>query len=256
MFLFQIIEMKFLNISCILGDLLWSAWELIILKSRLITIKKQFGSEKLIKTQILKIILLIIALGLVGCSPATSNLTEPMFNPTNAPINTPEEIITTPIISETSSYQDSKNCTYVVDGQTITLVDGYAEQEITPESASKRITRYFGNEINIDLNSDGLMDSVLLLQQESGGSGLFYYVVAAIQTKAGCSGTNAILLGDRIAPQSTNVDTSDSTQFIVNYADRKSDEPMSSSPTEGISRVFKLENGVLVEVSVSSTATP
>ncbi len=225
--------------------------------TRLITSKKFIGNkEKMTKTKLSKIILLIITIGLVGCSPTTSIIPEPTIMPTNTPTIVPVKILTPLANEETTSYLDSKNCTFDVDGQTILLVDGYAENENTPQSASKLVTRYFGNEINIDLNLDGLMDSALLLQQENGGSGLFYYVVAAIQTKDGCSGTNAIFLGDRIAPQSTNVYMSEPTQFIVNYADRKPDEPMTSSPTEGISRVFNLENGLLVEVLVSSTTTP
>ena len=68
-------------------------------------------------------------------------------------------------------------------------------------SASKIVTRTFGNEATDDLNGDGKPDAALLLTQESGASGTFFYVVAALQTENGPVGTNAIFLGDRIAPQ-------------------------------------------------------
>jgi len=141
-----------------------------------------------------------------------------------------------------------ENGTYLIDGQSITLVDGVAESEAAPGSASKQITRYFGNAVEVDLNADGMMDSVFLLQQENGGSGVFYYVAAAIKTADGYTGTNAIFLGDRIAPQSTNVNPNDLSQIVVNYADRNPGEPMSASPSLGVSKTFKFENGSLVEV--------
>ncbi len=144
-----------------------------------------------------------------------------------------------------------QNATYLIEGQPITLVDGIAEIEVAPGSASKQVTRYFGNAVDIDLNSDGLIDSAFLLQQDTGGSGTFYYVAAAINTEDGYSGTDAIFIGDRIAPQSTNADPNNLSQFIVNYAERNADEPMSAQPTIGVSKTFKLENGSLVEVPAS-----
>jgi hypothetical protein len=100
------------------------------------------------------------------------------------------------------------------------------------------------------------LDAAFLLQQSNGGSGVFYYVVAAIKTENGYLGTNAMFIGDRIAPQSTNIDPNNSSQFIVNYADRNANEPMSSIPTIGVSKTFKFENGSLVEVPAPPTQTP
>ena len=62
---------------------------------------------------------------------------------------------------------------------------------------------YFGNEAAGDLNGDGVSDVALLITYDGGGSGTFYYAVAALKTDTGYQGTNAILLGDRIAPQTT-----------------------------------------------------
>jgi hypothetical protein len=176
--------------------------------------------------------------------------------PAGAPIALPTKISTQVPSPKTTSDVDLKNGTYLIDGQSITLVNGVAETESAPGSASKQVTSFFGNEVKIDLNADGLSDSAFLLQQENGGSGTFYYVVTAIKTTDGYVGTNAIFLGDRIAPQSTNIDPNNPSQFIVNYADRKAGEAMSSQPTVGISKTFKLENGSLVEVIASPTQTP
>jgi len=162
----------------------------------------------------------------------------------------PAEISTQATGGNTIPEENLKNGTYYIDGQSITLVNGIAEIEMAPGSASKQVTRFFGNEVEIDLNADGLMDSAFLLQQENGGSGTFYYVAAALKTKNGYLGTNAIFIGDRIAPQSVNIDPGNPSRFIVNFADRNDKEPISSPPTMNVSKTFKLENGSLIEVAL------
>jgi heat shock protein HslJ len=151
--------------------------------------------------------------------------------------------------------KDPKNSTYVIDGEPITLIDGVAEKVIGPGSDLNQITRYFGNSVDVDLDGDGAMDKAFLLVQESGGSGTFYFVVAALNTSDGYVGTNAILIGDRIAPQTTMVDPGSPLQFIVNYVGRRADEPMSAKPSRGVSKAFKLEGDVLIELA-SPTRTP
>jgi hypothetical protein len=68
--------------------------------------------------------------------------------------------------------------------------------------------------------------------------------VATLQTESGYQGTNAIFLGDRIAPQSTVIEDG---KIIVNYADRKPDEPFTIQPTVGVSKTAWVVNGVLFD---------
>ncbi len=151
--------------------------------------------------------------------------------------------------------KDPQNATYLIDGETITLVDGVSEVEEAPGSAMKQVTRFFGNAVEIDLNGDGALDSAFLLEQESSGSGIFYFVVAALNSPDGYMGTNAIFIGDRIAPQNLMIAPDNPAQFIVNYADREADEPMSAQPSVGVSRWFKLQDDTLVEITLP-TPTP
>ncbi len=133
-------------------------------------------------------------------------------------------------IQEQTAVRDYKNTEYVIGGERVMLVDGVAE--VSGEDAvGKTTTRYFGNELLKDLNDDGREDAVFLLTQDGGGSGTFFYVVAALNTEAGYVGSEAILLGDRIAPQTT--ESGPGKQIIVNYADRAPDEPMSTPPSVG-----------------------
>lgn len=140
--------------------------------------------------------------------------------------------------------KDFKNISYEIEGQSIVLTNGKSEIETAPGSVSKIITQYFGNEVKGDFDTNNTEDVSFLLTQKGGGSGTFYYVVVALKTPNGYTGTNAVFLGDRIAPQTTEFRD---RQIIVNYADRKKSEPMSAEPSVGISRYFKIENNKLIE---------
>lgn len=126
---------------------------------------------------------------------------------------------------------DYKNTEYSIGGKRTLLIDGVSEEVVAPDSATKTYTRYFGNDLFKDLNDDGREDVVFLLTQDNGGSGTFFYVVAALNTEAGYVGSEAVLLGDRIAPQT--IESGPGKQIIVNYVDRAPDEPMSAQPSLG-----------------------
>lgn len=102
----------------------------------------------------------------------------------------------------------------------------------------------FSDPIYKDLDGDGDDDAVLMFTQSPGGSGTFFYVAAAINHDGSFQGTNAIFLGDRIAPQNINFL---GITIIVNYADRRPEEPMTTKPSQGISKYLIIENGLLQE---------
>jgi hypothetical protein len=137
---------------------------------------------------------------------------------------------------------DYKNISYVINGQRITLTDGVSEILAAPDSAAKIVTRYFGNELKTDLDGDEREDVVFLLTQQMGGSGTFFYAVAALNTERGYIGSDGYLLGDRIAPQTTVVSQNPRHKYVivVNYADRAPGEPMTTSPSVGKSAYLKL----------------
>lgn len=138
---------------------------------------------------------------------------------------------------------DYKNAAYSIDGQLVQLMDGSAEMETVPDSALKTITRYFGNDLVTDLNDDGRDDVVFLLTQETGGSGTFYYAVAALNTFDGYVGSDGYLLGDRIAPQTIEESSNPRHKnvIVVNYADRAPGESMTARPSVGESVYLKLD---------------
>ena len=141
---------------------------------------------------------------------------------------------------------DGKNSTFTIDGNSVTLVNGISQVPAAPGSASMVTTRYFGNEATGDLNGDGLPDIAFLVTQDSGGSGLFYYAVAAVQTPSGYKTTNAFLVGDRIAPQSSYI-PANSQELQVNYAERNLGEPMTAQPSVGATLLLKVTPAGVLE---------
>ena len=179
---------------------------------------------------------------MLGCSSPSANPAPEATAPANPTSESPEDASPTPNLAP----EGHKDASYEIEGTSIKLADGFSEVEQVPGSASKLITRYFGNEATGDLSGDGTPDVAFVLAQNPGGSGTFYYVVVAVLTSSGYQGTNAMFLGDRITPQTTEIRNG---RLIVNYADRKPDESMVAPPTVSVSKQFEIANGKLVEVS-------
>jgi hypothetical protein len=139
---------------------------------------------------------------------------------------------------------DPLNATYSIEGQSVTLADGKAEMVAAPGSATKVVTTIFGQPVSGDLNGDGVVDAAVMLVQDPGGSGTFYYVATAINNNNVAQGSNAILLGDRIAPQNITIK---SNKIVANYADRKPGDPMTAPPSVGVTKYFIYDRGDLKE---------
>ena len=140
---------------------------------------------------------------------------------------------------------DPLNAIYDIDGMSVTLVNGSATQEIAPDSASMLRVETFGEPTRGDLDFDGDDDAAVTLVVNSGGTGTFYYVAAALYAGTRTEGTNAILLGDRIAPQTLEIRNG---VIVANYADRAPGDPFAVPPSVGVSRYLVLRDGALIDL--------
>lgn len=142
-----------------------------------------------------------------------------------------------------NNIQSPKDATYIIEGKSITLKNGFSSVLVDTNSSLKITTQYFGNEVLHDFDGDGSLDTVFILTQNTGGSGTFYYVVAALNTSFGYVGSHGILLGDRIAPQTTEMSQNPNTPdvVVINYADRKKGEGFTVAPSVGKSLWIKLD---------------
>lgn len=122
--------------------------------------------------------------------------------------------------------------------QIFTLADGVATKDV---SGSTETVRVVGDPVTGDASGDGEPDTALLLADDPGGSGTFYYAVLAIEDGGSWRATNALPLGDRIKPE--RIQYADG-QFVYHFLERKPDEPMTAPPT--------VENSVPVRLDPAS----
>jgi hypothetical protein len=149
---------------------------------------------------------------------------------------------------------DPLNATYLIDGSPITLTNGKAEQASAPGSSETTVTRIFGTPVLGDMNGDGVNDAAVIITEDGGGSGTFYYAAVTLGgTSNGTAGTNAILLGDRISPDTMQIANGILT---VNYADRKPGDPMSTMPSVGVSKYLVIAGKTLYDAPIDIYPLP
>lgn len=147
------------------------------------------------------------------------------------PSATPNDVATDPL-----------NATYWIDGSAVRLIDGRAETAAAPGSVTKVRTHVSGQPVYGDMNGDGKKEAALLLVHDPGGSGTFYYAAAALNFRNRYHGTNGVLLGDRIIPSDIRIHNG---VLVIQYADRRPEEPMSAEATVVKSAALILEDNRL-----------
>lgn len=151
-------------------------------------------------------------------------------------------IIVLVIVNSNRGIPDERNCSFIIDDQRITLVDGRSDLEITEGSASRQVTDFIINYGGFDLNGDSRKDSIVFLRQRSGGSGTFYYIAAALGTGDGYRGSEAVFIGDRVEPLDIDYDG----EFVlVSWMDRLEGESYSVKPSVEAFARFRFEDGEL-----------
>lgn len=131
-------------------------------------------------------------------------------------------------LNDASDASSPANASYRLDNGWVTLVDGLAEAPAAPGSSAKIRTRIWGEPTVADLNGDGLDDAVVILTQETGGSGTFFYVAAAVASPRGFSGRAGLFVGDRIAPNTVAVRDG---KVTVSYMTRGQGQSFAEKPT-------------------------
>lgn len=121
------------------------------------------------------------------------------------------------------------NIAYNVDGNTYNLVNGKAELAIENSSAKNTLS-IFGEPVYGDLDKDGDDDAAILLVYNTGGSGTFYYASLVINNDGKYLATNTMLLGDRIAPQTVEIQDG---HALYNIMQRNITDPMTTPPSIG-----------------------
>ncbi|MES2931398.1 MAG: hypothetical protein V4682_01725 [Patescibacteria group bacterium] len=139
--------------------------------------------------------------------------------------------------------QDFKEVTFTISGEPVSLKDGVAQARTNLGGDALTTITYFGNEIAHDVDGDGIEDMVFLITQETKAGNEYFYLAAALKRDDGYVGSQAVLIGDRIKPQST--DKGEGRSVIVNYVEAA--RPETGRSLHLLLDVDTLEFGELVQ---------
>lgn len=142
---------------------------------------------------------------------------------------------------------DPLNANFPIEGEPVTLRQGVSTVPSAPGSASSVVTRALGPIALGDFTNDNRDDIAFVVTQERGGSGLFYYVVAALNSGRSYKTTGGFLLGDRIALRALTIPPR-SGLIQVRYAEHAPGEPLAATPTAEVVVTLKVTpDGVLAK---------
>jgi heat shock protein HslJ len=148
--------------------------------------------------------------------------------------------------------QALKNAAYRgIYAEAVQLTDGKYEGEPFVEGGASRPTVTFTDAYAWgDLNSDGVDDAVVVLVENSGGTGNFRYLAAVLNENGSPENVATQLLGDRVQVQSVTVVGAEITVKAVAHGP---DDPM-CCPTQEVTLVYGYDGEQLVKVSEETAA--
>jgi len=146
-------------------------------------------------------------------------------------------------VTSSVSPPDPSNATFKIERDTVALVNGRAERDAAPGSATKVTTTLADPRVSGDVDGDGRPDTVVVLIYQPGGSGTFFYVAALLNLTGGVTTTPAVLLGDRIKVTGVRLD---GRTIVIDVLDRTTGQPLSESPSVASTKRFVVDRGALV----------
>ena len=167
-----------------------------------------------------------------------------VFAPTDEAVVSPEkasEAVTPAALADTLG-----NLSYngILPNQPVTLTNGYARYD--DGSSAQPFVRLIDHLIaRGDLNGDGVEDAVVLLEDDTSGTGRFVYAAAVLDALGNPTPTEAVLIGDRIQVKSLAIEGSEVVADLV--AQGPGDAACCAS--WNVRKVFALEDGRLTERS-------
>ena len=130
---------------------------------------------------------------------------------------------------------------------TVRLVGGEFLHRYAESAATVRRVSLSGFVARGELDGNPGEDAAVILIDEPGGSGTFYYLAALVRREEGWESVTAVLLGDRIRIESLSIDSED-TEVSVTLLTRAEGVAMAAEPTVSQTRHYRAVAGSLVQV--------
>ncbi len=144
----------------------------------------------------------------------------------------------------TLSPDAAQGATFTIEGKAVQLTDGRSAVSI-PDSSSKQVTEIVGDSVSGTLRDERGSGLALVLRQQTGGTGTFYYLAALLPHGGAVAATDTVFLGDRI--EINGLELKDGI-VTVDYMDRAPGDAMSEAPSEKKRAAFMIEGDRLIPV--------
>lgn len=142
------------------------------------------------------------------------------------------------------------NTTWLIEGEKKPLLEGtfsespFDDPEEFPGSAIMETT-VLSNIAQSDLDRDGREDAAGLLAFNAGGTGVFVYLGAVLNTAEGEKPVEAVLLGDRVKIESFEIEKG---TIKVEYFIHGPEQAMAEVPNQAVGKQFIISGSKLKEV--------
>ena len=140
-----------------------------------------------------------------------------------------------------------ENAVYRLDRDTIRLTGGEYRQRYDEGSATIRVVLLSDFVAHGDLYGDGTEDAAVILIDDPGGSGTFYWLAALSRREGGYDNVATEFLGDRIRIESLRIDSAE-REIVVELLTRPEGVAMAEAPTVPERRRYVIAGGSLVAV--------
>ena len=126
----------------------------------------------------------------------------------------------------------------------VKLTDGTYEGEPFVEGGSSRESVHFVDSLTRfgDLNGDGINDAIVILLENSGGSGVFIYMAVVLSQDEKAINVATKSLSDRTQIESISIN---SKEIVLTLLTHGPDDPM-CCPSQKEIKKYELEDGVLI----------
>jgi len=133
---------------------------------------------------------------------------------------------------------DIENTAYIMEGKLVDFENGSADFTV---GETQIVSKIFSQKVVEDINNDGHKDAIVMLTQNDSEADSFYLALA-LGFQGGFHGSNSVLLGKDIAPQTEEYREG---IIIVNYANKSENQDEASA---AVSRYFSWEEDSLKEM--------
>jgi hypothetical protein len=189
----------------------------------------------------------VVAIVLIGFLVWSAQSKDETKAPVASPVFPAEiNLDTEPKATEPSTTDpiDVKNETYTIDDRSIALTAGVNQTAGIGTTTVSTKTTLLNDPAFTDIDRDGKSDAVVILRDETGGSGMFYYAAVVLSNNGTTKVSNSVFLGDRVRIKAIRAL---SGIISVDILDRATTESFATPASLEKTITLSIKDGVLVE---------